>query len=180
MRKGFTLLELLVVIGIMGILATFILTGLSGLREQSRDDRRVADLRQVQQALQLFHLKCGFYPGRYIQSSNECKYENPNSWRELGENLKNAEIGIYSIPNDPIPSKDYRYWISLEDKINKIAASQCYILGAEMETAHKSLKNKDQLKNKQPLESLYPSRVDCSDSQMMYCIGNIECKDFFK
>lgn len=52
-RAGFTLIELLVVVSIIGLLASIVVVSLGGSRVQSRDTKRVADLRQMQQAYEL-------------------------------------------------------------------------------------------------------------------------------
>lgn len=52
--KGFTLIELLVVIAIIGVLASVVLASLNSARKKSRDARRVADVKQVQLALELY------------------------------------------------------------------------------------------------------------------------------
>lgn len=52
-NKGFTLIELLVVIAIIGILASVVLASLNSARRKSRDARRIADVKQVQLALEL-------------------------------------------------------------------------------------------------------------------------------
>ena len=52
-NKGFTLIELLVVIAIIGILASVVLASLSSARRKSRDARRIADIKQIQLALEL-------------------------------------------------------------------------------------------------------------------------------
>ena len=61
-RKGFTLIELLVVVAIIGILAGIILVGVGGALSKSRDSRRIAELRQIQNALELYRAKNGNYP----------------------------------------------------------------------------------------------------------------------
>ena len=53
--KGFTLIELLVVIAITGILASIVLASLNTARKKGRDARRVADMKQVQLALELYY-----------------------------------------------------------------------------------------------------------------------------
>ena len=60
---GFTLIELLVVIAIIGILASIVLASLNSARRKSRDARRVADIKQLQLALELyFDAKGNVYP----------------------------------------------------------------------------------------------------------------------
>ena len=61
-KKGFTLIELLVVIAIIGILATLAVVALSTARSSSRDAKRIADLKQLQTALELYYNDYGSYP----------------------------------------------------------------------------------------------------------------------
>lgn len=60
--RGFTLIELLVVIAIIGILSSVVLASLNSARTKARDARRVADLKQIQVALELFYDANGSYP----------------------------------------------------------------------------------------------------------------------
>jgi prepilin-type N-terminal cleavage/methylation domain-containing protein len=61
-RKGFTLIELLVVIAIIGILSSVVLASLNSARKKGRDARRVADIKQLQLALELAYDASGSYP----------------------------------------------------------------------------------------------------------------------
>lgn len=61
-RSGFTLVELIVVIAIIGLLASILTTWLNDTRKKSRDARRIADLKQIQLATQLYFDKNAGYP----------------------------------------------------------------------------------------------------------------------
>jgi type II secretion system protein G len=61
-QKGFTLIELLVVIAIIGLLASVVLLALNSARQKSRDAKRLADVRQLASALELYFNDNNGYP----------------------------------------------------------------------------------------------------------------------
>lgn len=61
-KRGFTLIELLVVIAIIGVLASIVLASLNSARRKSRDARRIADIKQIQLALELSFDANSAYP----------------------------------------------------------------------------------------------------------------------
>jgi general secretion pathway protein G len=68
-KKGFTLIELLVVIAIIGLLASIILSSLNTARKKGRDARRIADLKEIQTALELYYSDHNQYPTATSQSN---------------------------------------------------------------------------------------------------------------
>lgn len=61
-RSGFTLIEMLVVVAIIGLLSSTVLVGLSDARRRARDARRIADLRQIQNGLENLYTTLRAYP----------------------------------------------------------------------------------------------------------------------
>lgn len=55
MKRGFSLIELLVVMAIIALLATAIIAGVTLIQTKSRDTRRIEDMRQISEALELYH-----------------------------------------------------------------------------------------------------------------------------
>ncbi len=152
-NKGFTLIEMLVVVAVIGLLASLILVGLSSFRTRGRDTRRVADTKEVQNGLELYYMKNGRYP-------------TASSWQDLETALVNAGIGVNKIPQDPNysssnPEATYRYGVSDD--------GQHYVIGVKIEDedANSSLLDSD-IDNGH-LSSLSISGIDCDDP--VYCVG---------
>lgn len=61
-QKAFTLIELLVVIAIISIIAVLGMVSLGNARMKARDAKRVADIKQVQVALEMFYNGTNRYP----------------------------------------------------------------------------------------------------------------------
>lgn len=75
--KGFTLIELLVVISIISLLSSIVLTTLSEVGERGRDTKRVAELKQLSTALELYFNEYGCYPFATQNASNASTLSNP-------------------------------------------------------------------------------------------------------
>jgi prepilin-type N-terminal cleavage/methylation domain-containing protein len=69
-KQGFTLIELLVVIAIIGLLSTLSIVALNQARARSRDARRVADVKQIQTALEMYYNDNNIYPASITAGSS--------------------------------------------------------------------------------------------------------------
>jgi len=134
-KKGFTLIEILIVVSIIGILSSIVLVGLGPAQKQGRDARRISDLKQVQNALELYFQKCAFYPGHIPTGGiGQCGGAPVRSWAELMPELTNTLApGVTNVPNDPNRSKTYWYGVGPE--------GVSYVLGAKLEGFNAALDN---------------------------------------
>ena len=147
-NKGFTLIEMLIVVVIIGILSSIVLVGVSGFRERARDTKRVADLRQVQNALEVYYAKNTVYPNQ------------PADWAGLATSLAGL---ISSLPSNPKGS-DYTYVVS-ENK-------QHYVLGATLEVAGHSAFDDDIDNSSLPDGIAAECGGGTSESDdLIYCVG---------
>ena len=61
-KRGFTLVELLVVISIIALLSTIAIVSLGSARAKARDTARIADMKQLATALEQYYADNGGYP----------------------------------------------------------------------------------------------------------------------
>lgn len=97
-KKGFTLIEMLVVVFIIILLASTFLVSTSRLRGKSRDERRKNDLQAIQAALELYYAQNKRFP-------TNC----PVAALAEGVNSRTAPTG-YSEGQAPWPSRNQ--WIN--------------------------------------------------------------------
>src|SRR3989344_2553362 len=102
MKKGFTLIEILIVVAIIALLATIVLVGVGSFRSRGRDARRISDLNNVRNVLELHFSKTGTYPGEA-------------TWDDLEEAIDDAAIGVSYLPHDPTTDWDYGYCTPVDD-----------------------------------------------------------------
>ncbi|MBU6500329.1 MAG: type II secretion system protein [Patescibacteria group bacterium] len=157
--RGFTLIEMLIVVAIISILASVILVGLGPARTASRDARRIADLREVQNALEIFFNRCTHYPTSATPAPSTDGQACPAAakgivnlqWSDLQSVLINSNIRIDSVPNDPTIGNDYFYGTD---------GGSSYVLGAVLEDPN------NQALQSSPHSIIYG--VDCSSP--VYCV----------
>lgn len=151
-KKGFTLLELLIVVAIIGLLASLILVGLASFRTRGRDARRVADLKQVQNGLEVYYTKNLEYPCNAYSGDS-------SSWSNLTSELTTSGIGIRQVPQDPLgESHSYGY------ATPSSSDCQSYVLRAQLEDLGNNILVND-------IDDTDIYGVDCSDGDNgYYCV----------
>ncbi len=102
-QKGFTLVELLVVISIIGLLSSVVLAALSSAKQKSGEAKASLDRRTVEQALELYYQDHGDYPpvgGKlYVDTA-----ANGNWSTTLGNYLK-PYLPVMPVPSFPSKSQ---------------------------------------------------------------------------
>ena len=96
-RAGFTLIEIMVVIVILGLLAALVVPKLVGRTEEAKKTQARVQIKNLEQALELFKLDNGFYPA--TEQGLEALVRIP----EAGRIPKNYRKGGYldRLPKDP-------------------------------------------------------------------------------
>ena len=61
-QSGFTIIELLIVIVVIGILAGLVLTTFNGIQQKARDTERQTDIKAIHAQVEAFWAQKGYYP----------------------------------------------------------------------------------------------------------------------
>jgi general secretion pathway protein G len=96
-QAGFTLIEIMVVIVILGLLAALVVPKLVGRTEEAKRTQTRIQIKNIQQAMELFKLDNGFFPS--TDQGLEALVRMP----EAGRIAKNYRKGGYleRVPKDP-------------------------------------------------------------------------------
>lgn len=146
LSRGFTLIEMLIVITIIAVLASMILVGMGGARAKARDARRIGDLHNIQNALELYYANYGTYPTN--------TYNSVTDWDNFMTLIEGSNIGVNRVPKDPLDRDSYYY------RYEPNSEGTNYILGAKLETHDTALNN--------DINGTPMSTINC-DGQV-YCI----------
>lgn len=88
---GFTLIEILVAITIMGVIFGVIITSSTAVQRFARDTQRQSDLKAIQSALQHYYADNNSYPD------------------SLTKLTSGAKVYLQKIPVDPVAATNYSY-----------------------------------------------------------------------
>ncbi len=150
---GFTLIEVLTVVAIIGLLSSVILVGLGSFRARARDARRIADLRTVQTSLELYYTKLSQYP-------------QDLAWDALQGELVNANVGVTKISKDPLTARSGYDQYAFDSSSDR----QSYVLRAQLEDANNpALTDSFHGFTGSPIPGI---TIDCSNSpsKPYYCV----------
>lgn len=88
-QQGFTIVELLIVIVVIGILAALVITTFNGIQQKGRDTERQTDIKALHGQLEAYFAQSGHYPT--LDDLND------SAWR--GTNMKGLDAGALEDPN---------------------------------------------------------------------------------
>ena len=118
---GFTVIELLVVVAIIGIVSGIIVASVSGSKAKGRDAKRIADISVIQLALERYYDEKRYYPTDLSSSSNSDDLSDYDS----------------SVPTKDSSGNDYKYSALNADNTATCSNDcQSYHLGATLELAN--------------------------------------------
>lgn len=116
-NKGFTVVELLVSISIIGILSTIVFASFSQAQKKARITKRISDLKQMQVALGYYYAVNKSYPNTGGAWRSQCGW-----WGTLAANevIKDVVNGNTLVPN-------YIASIPTDPKMDASANTSCYV-----------------------------------------------------
>lgn len=106
-KNGFTIVELLIVIVVIGILAAITIVAFNGVQNRANDSRRFSDIQSIQEAIEAYKIANGNYPA--VTGANQ-----DSSWYETSYvtgSFLNPLVGstVSKVPVDPINNSTYFY-----------------------------------------------------------------------
>lgn len=109
-RNGFTIVELLIVIVIIGILAAITAVAYNGVQERARDARRLTDMKTIQGLLELYKSDHGSYPPVTAANTDSTSgWEQSNITGSFLNPLASDGNISGKLPVDPINDANHHY-----------------------------------------------------------------------
>lgn len=116
-QKGFTIIELLIVIAIIAILALLVINNIVGANAKARDTQRVTDVKSIATKLEEYYNDNGNYPETFTAATlpglDEQAMLDPNGGQSVDMNAAQANAaaadGVAAPTSDPATGPSYRY-----------------------------------------------------------------------
>jgi general secretion pathway protein G len=165
-QRGFTLVELLIVVAVIAILGTVAVFALTRSQRAARDTTVVYDLNQMQTALEYYYTENGRYP-EVVADGFWSDSTKPGLAKELHKQLD-------ALPQPPRDGQQYVYMV------NKKGTS--YYLQAELEDPKHASLTTDidgtvggpgwaEILSDDTVNTTDP-QLNCDDSQKAYCVSS--------
>ncbi len=129
-NNGFTLVELLVVMAILGILTVITLGNFRTSQIKARDAQRKSDLRQIANALEAYYNDHSVYPSSnasgfilacFCSNGNEpCDWTQDLGQREFCD--ENNTVYMSKVPGDPLSDPEHAYCYESDETYYKLYA----------------------------------------------------------
>lgn len=166
-QKGFTIVELLIVIVVIAILAAITIVAYNGIQARARDAQRSSDISSLAKGLELYYIDKGEYPDSYnggtTSAGNYWTSTADGSWvtflNRLAPYMKAAGL------KDPVstPGTDSRYgsgynyfYYSNTSTYCGASVNQMYIIAYKMDTQQKNT-----------------LQGECSSNPLIYTVGGV-------
>ncbi len=141
-QRGFTLIELVVVISILAILSGVLVPRVTNHMKSARDSRRLADIKAIRNAVEQYYLDKGSFP---IANTNSAY----GGWDVSNDGDFITVLRDYGyleqMPVDPIndATYHYRYYVYPQGSYNCKGTGSFYVLGIKaFESSDFAAKNK--------------------------------------
>lgn len=108
-RRGFTLMELMIVIVILGVLSTVVLLNFAGQADKARIGATQQTMNTVVQALELYRVQHNIYPPRDVGLH---ALVSERLLKEYPKDAWGIEIAYFS----PTPNHPYEIWSAGKDR----------------------------------------------------------------
>ncbi len=138
-ESGFTIIELLIVIIVIGILATLVITTFSGIQRNARDRTREADVNALHSQIEYYYGQNGTYPT--LANLNDSTWRSTNLKGLDSEALKDPKGTAATLVAAPA-ANGYAYVVTPANCDNA-SAGDCtaYVLTATYEGGGTFVKN---------------------------------------
>lgn len=116
MKKGFTLIEIMVVIIILGLLAAFVIPNITGKSEEAKQKLVCIQMKSLNESLKMFKVDNGAYPSSEEGLKSLMMNPDPNTYTAYSPS---GYIEGKNLPNDPW-NKPYLY-LNLDEGVELIS-----------------------------------------------------------
>lgn len=136
-QSGFTIVELLIVIVIIGILATLVIVTFSGVQQKARDSERKTDINALAGQLEAAYANVGYYPGLagFNDAATRSTLEIRLDSKAFGDPKNKGSETLLAGQATTTGTADYRYHYDTTGCTGTGVAEQCtgYTLSAYLE-----------------------------------------------